>query len=415
MTEPLNRKGVKNIMFFYRCTECRREYKRDSVRYLCPACGSGYRPGQPLAGVLEAVFDYEAIGKRFDKRNPDWSLFSAVAPKHYPSYPVGNTPFFKADRLGEKLGLNNLWIKNDGLNPSGSLKDRASFLVVAEADRLGERRIAAASTGNAASALAAVCAAAGKQSIIFVPKSAPKAKLVQIVLHGAKIILVDGTYDDAFRLSLEYTEKKGGLNRNTAYHPLTIEGKKTAALEIFEQNGFKAPDAIIVPVGDGVIISGVHKGFLDLKRAGLAKKLPRLVCVQAKTSDAIHNYITTGKYRNALKPCTIADSISVSTPSNAHMARRAVVESRGFSLTVSDEEIRSAQALLARTAGVFAEPAASAAAAGLARAARRRLLGKGEQVVLLVTGHGLKDIDAPLSKLKLPKPVPPRLDALKAL
>lgn len=399
--------------FVYWCADCGRTYERDEVRYLCPVCGERYRPGQPLVGVLSAIFDYARIAQRFDKRKPDWSLFSAVEPRFYPNYPVGGTPFFKAQRLGRELGLTDLWIKNDGLNPSGSLKDRASFLVVAEANRAGEDRIVAASTGNAASALAAVCAAAGKQAIIFVPRSAPRAKLVQIVLHGARIVLVDGSYDDAFRLSLEYTDRKGGLNRNTAYHPLTIEGKKTAALEICAQNGFHAPDAVVVPVGDGVIISGVSKGFWDLLQAGVIKRMPKLVCVQAHSSDAIHHYVTTGKYRDARKPCTIADSIAVTAPSNAHMARRAVLDSKGFSLLVSDDEIRNAQALLARATGVFAEPAAAAAAAGLVKAAKGRELGKNDRIVLLVTGHGLKDVDAPLAGIKLPRPVPPVLSAVK--
>ncbi|MDI6739269.1 MAG: threonine synthase [Candidatus Edwardsbacteria bacterium] len=402
-------------MFVYWCRDCGRTYGRDDVRYLCPVCGERYRPGQPLVGVLEAVFDYATIRKSFDKRKPDWSLFSAVEPKYYPDFPVGNTPFIKTNRLGKELGFTDLWIKNDGLNPSGSLKDRASFLVVAEAIRLGENRIVTASTGNAASALAAVCAAAGLEAVIFVPKSAPKAKLVQIALYGATIILVEGAYDDAFKLSLEYTKKRGGLNRNTAYHPLTIEGKKTVAHEICAQNGFQPPDAVLVPVGDGVIIAAVYKGFWDLMQAGVIHKMPRLICVQAARSDAIHHFITTGKYRNAAKPLTIADSISVSAPSNAHMARRAVLESKGFSMTVSDSEIRSAQALLARTTGVFAEPAAAAAAAGLQKIARQKLLAKSEQIVLLVTGHGLKDIETPLARLKLARPVPPRLDAVKGI
>lgn len=382
--------------YIYKCVDCDRTYVRDEVRYLCPACGARYCPGQPLSGVLEAVFDYDKIAHKFDKHRPDWSLFSAVEPRYFPNYPVGNTPLFRAERLGKELGLTNLWLKNDGLNPSGSLKDRASFLVVAEANRLNEQRIVTASTGNAASALAAVCAAAGKKAIIFVPRNAPKAKLVQIVLYGAKIVLVDGTYDDAFRLSLEYTEKKGGLNRNTAYHPLTIEGKKTVAWEIIAQSGFKSPDYIFVPVGDGVIISGVYKGFWDLRQAGLIKRMPKLVCVQARSSDAIHNYIHTGKYRSAVRPATIADSISVSVPSNAHMARRAVTESRGLSVLVGDPEILSAQALLAKTTGIFAEPAAAAAVAGLRRAVKEERIARNAQIVLLITGHGLKDIEAPL-------------------
>lgn len=391
------------IPFLYQCTTCGKTYRRDEVRYLCPACGKNYRPGIPLVGVLSVQFDYAAIKRRFRKQSPDWSLFSAVEPKHYPPYPVGNTPFFPVAALGKAFGYENVWLKNDGLNPSASLKDRASFLVVAEASRLKEPCIVTASTGNAASALAAVCAAApGRQAIIFVPETAPKAKLVQMLLYGARVIPVKGTYDDAFRLSLDYTARKGGLNRNTAYHPLTIEGKKTVGLEIYEQNRCRVPDAIVVPVGDGVIISGVYKAFYDLKAVGLIARLPRLICVQAERSAAIHRYIQSGQYRNARSPNTIADSISVSVPSNAHMARQAVIETRGFSLTVSDREILLGQRTLANKAGVFAEPAAAATVAALAKLRRSELLGRKEQIVLLITGHGLKDVDAAMNRLRMP-------------
>jgi threonine synthase len=385
------------IPFLYQCTSCGKTYRRDEVRYLCPACGQNYRPGIPLVGVLSVQFDYAAIKRRFRKQSPDWSLFSAVEPRHYPPFPVGNTPFFAVAALGKAFGYENVWLKNDGLNPSASLKDRASFLVVAEANRLKEPRIVTASTGNAASALAAVCASApGKRAIIFVPETAPKAKLVQMLLCGAHVIPVKGTYDDAFRLSLEYTARNGGLNRNTAYHPLTIEGKKTVGLEIYAQNRGKVPDVILVPVGDGVIISGVYKAFYDLKAAGLIARLPRLVCVQAERSAAIHRYLQTGAYRDARSPNTIADSISVSVPSNAHMARQAVIETRGFSITVSDKAILLAQRTLAQKTGVFAEPAAAATVAALAKLQRSGLLGKKEQIVLLITGHGLKDVDVAL-------------------
>ncbi|HNW06956.1 MAG TPA: pyridoxal-phosphate dependent enzyme [Verrucomicrobiota bacterium] len=243
------------------------------------------------------------------------------------------------------------------------------------------------------------------------PESAPKAKLVQMVLYGARVIPVRGTYDDAFQLSLEYTAHKGGLNRNTAYHPLTLEGKKTVGLEIYEQNRFKVPDAILVPVGDGVIISGVHKAFLDLKAAGLTARLPRLICVQAERSAAIHHYIRTGKYQNARRPATIADSISVSVPANAHLARRAVQESRGFSLIVTDREIVRGQRTLAEKTGVFAEPAATATVAALRRLQGTDLLGRREQIVLLITGHGLKDVDAAARFLRFPAAAGPRPDA----
>lgn len=400
--------------FTYRCTDCQAVYERDQVRYLCPACGPRYRPGIPLTGVLEAVFDGAAIGAAFDRSRPDWNLFCAVEPEFHPPCPVGHTPLVSAAKLAASLGLERLWVKNDGLNPSGSLKDRASFLVVAEALRIGEKRIVAASTGNAASALAAACAATDREALIFVPEKAPRAKLLQMVLYGAQVVPVQGSYDDAFKLSLDYTAERGGLNRNTAYHPLTIEGKKTAGLEIWAQLGFRVPDAIFVSVGDGVILAGVHKAFVDLQRAGLIDRLPRLMCVQAETSDAIHHYIRTGVYADAANPATRADSISVSCPSNAHWARRAVLESGGRSVLVSDAEILDAQALLARTAGVFTEPAGAAAAAGLAKLqAGPDPLPGDARVVVLATGHGLKDIDAPLSRIQIPAAIEPRLDRVR--
>jgi len=401
--------------FEYRCTDCGRTYSRDEVRYLCPACGPAYHPGIPLLGVLEAIFDYPAIAAAFDRQRPDWSLFCPVEPEFHPPLPVGNTPLAQVDRLGAELGLARLWVKNDGLNPSGSLKDRASFLVAAEAKRLGIDLIVAASTGNAASALAAVCASSGQQALIFVPQTAPKAKLVQMVLYGARVIPVKGTYDDAFRLSLDYTAQRGGLNRNTAYHPLTIEGKKTAALELWAQLGYQAPDAVVVSVGDGVILGGVHKGFVDLKRAGLIERLPRLIGVQAESSDAIHRYVTTGHYADAVNPVTRADSISVTCPSNAHGARRAVLESAGLTLTVTDEQILSAQARLAARTGIFTEPAGAAALAGLAKLqSGPGRLPQDARVVILATGHGLKDVEAPLSRISIPAAIEPTLDAVPA-
>jgi threonine synthase len=395
------------IEFVYQCGTCGKRYRREEVRYLCPSCARDYRPGIPLVGVLTVEFDYAAIRKQFKKAKPDWNLFSAVESKYHPPYAMGWTPFFRSAALGDEFGFSNVWIKNDGLNPSGSLKDRASFLVVAEANRLEEETIVTASTGNAASALAAVCAAAGKRALIFVPESAPKAKLVQMLLYGARVVPVKGSYDDAFRLSLEYTAGKGGLNRNTAYHPLTIEGKKTAGLEVFQQNGWRVPDVIIVPVGDGVILYGIYKAFQDLKSAGLISKLPRLVCAQAEKSAAIHHYITTGKYKNAPHPATIADSISVSIPANAHLARKAVLESNGCSITVSDKEILAGQQTLARKTGVFAEPAAAAAVAALKKIKAAARLGSKEQIVVLITGHGLKDVDAAMSNLRMPAAIEP--------
>jgi len=401
--------------FHYRCSACGKRYERDQVRYLCPDCGRSYRPGMPLRGVLTAEFDYASIGRRFRKASPDWSLFCAVERVFFPPYGMCATPFFRSPALGGAFGLEDVWVKNDALNPSGSLKDRASLLVAAEANRLDEDTIVTASTGNAASSLAAVCAAAGRRAVIFVPRSAPKAKLAQMILHGALVVPVRGTYDDAFRLSLEYTARHGGLNRNTAYHPLTIEGKKTVGLEIWQQNGWRVPFAIIVPTGDGAILGGVFKAFSDLRKAGLITRLPRLVCVQAEKSCAIHRYIATGRYRDAANPATIADSISVSVPSNAHLARAAVLASRGSSLTVSDREILAGQRTLAETSGVFAEPAAAAAAAALGKLRGTGLLKPRDQVVVLVTGHGLKDVDAALGGMRIPEAIAPTAAGLESV
>jgi len=382
-------------MFFkhWKCTQCGQEYGRDEVTYLCPDCAKDYKAGMPLLGVLEAIFDYAAIAERW-KTQPDIELFSAVDPRYYPELPVGNTPFYHSQRLSLAIRQLNVWIKNDSLNPSASLKDRASHLMVAEAIRLKQKQVVTASTGNAAVALAACCAAAGLEAIIFVPKTSPLAKRTQIMVHGAKLIKVDGTYDDAFVQSLQYTAREGVLNRNTGYHPLTIEGKKTVGLEIYIQNDFQVPDWMVVPTGDGVILAGVHKAFVDLHRAGLTDRLPRLLAVQAESSDAITRYFETGVYQDAANPVTCADSIKVKTPSNAHWAVRALKETDGKCITVSDDEIRTAQKLLARTTGIFAEPASSAALAGLIKAIDQHVLCRLDQVVLLVTGHGLKDIGA---------------------
>jgi threonine synthase len=400
--------------FVYQCNECGKRYERDDVRYLCPLCSGDCQPGQPLLGVLSARFDYPAVRKKFRKDRPDWSWFSAVEEQFYPHLPVGDTPFFNIAAWGTDFGFENVWLKNDGLNPSGSLKDRASFLVVAEANRLGEDTIVTASTGNAASALAAVCAAAGRQALIFVPEAAPRAKLVQMILHGATVVPVRGSYDDAFRLSLEYTAKNGGLNRNTGYHPLTIEGKKTVALEIWQQNGWQVPDAILVPVGDGVIISAVQKAFADLRAAKLISRVPRLVCVQAESSAAIHRYVQTGKYQNARRPNTIADSISVSVPSVAHLAREAILESGGFSVTVTDKEILEGQRYLAEKTGVFAEPASAATVAALKKLQNLKSISRKEQIVLLITGHGLKDVASAMKNIRMPVAVAPTLSGVEA-
>ncbi len=378
-------------MQYYECIECGKKYSTEEIHYLCDVCGKDWTPGTPLKGVLKTVLDYEKIKREFNFKQPDWNLFSPVNSKYFPPISIGNTPFFRSDKLSDEFGF-NVSIKFDGCNPSGSLKDRASFLVVAEANRLNRKEVVCASTGNAASALATICASTDIKAKIYVPASAPEAKLIQMKLSGAEVIEVEGTYDDAFKVSIDDTITNGTLNRNTAYHPLTIEGKKTVAFEIYEQNGFKVPDYIVIPVGDGVILSGVAKGFEDLYTVGFINKLPRLVSVQTATSDAINNCIETGVYRDAINPNTIADSISVKAPSNVYMASDYVKQFNGITVNVPEEEILKAQKALFRKSGIFAEPAAAVTYSALD--SLKGVVKADEQVVLLVTGHGLKDIES---------------------
>ncbi|MBW6515922.1 MAG: threonine synthase [Candidatus Cloacimonetes bacterium] len=378
-------------MYFlsYRCTLCQAEYQRSEVQYLCPDCSKDNKKGTPLKGVLEVLFDYQKIAEQW-RIKPNIELFSPIEKRYYPEIPVGNTPFYRTIRLEKYLQRSNIWIKNDALNPSGSLKDRASYLMVAEAKRLGYDTIVTASTGNAASALAAMAAAQGIKAVIFVPANAPQAKIAQIKIHNAQLIEVNGDYDEAFFQSLEYTAQQDGLNRNTAYHPFTVEGKKSAGLEIFVQNGCKVPDWIIIPVGDGVILAGIYKAFIDLQRAKIIDRIPKLLAVQSNSSAAIVNYWQTGEYENAVSPETIADSISVKAPSNAYWARQCLIDSNGYGTTVTDEEILNSQKKLAETTGVYAEPAASATMAGLIKGLEINLFTPDDQIVLLITGHGLK-------------------------
>jgi threonine synthase len=311
----------------------------------------------------------------------------------------------------------NLWIKDDSRNPSGSTKDRASLLVVAKAIEYGIDTLATASTGNAATALAAVAAAAGRRAIVFVPTDAPAAKLVQMLAYGATVIRVEGDYDDAFELCCEACDTFGWYNRNTAVNPFTIEGKKTAALEIAAQLAPDECDVVVVPTGDGVILAGIAKGFSDLARCGLISRVPRLVAVQPVGSAAIVTAVQSGA--ETIEPLaeatSIADSLTVRVPRNATLCLRRIRESGGSAVAVPDRAIVAAIGTLARTAGVFAEPAGAAALAGLDGALEQSLVGRDERVVLLVTGSGLKDVTAATLAVTVPPPIAVDIDAVADL
>ena len=387
--------------------------------YVCPECSQHQLPGGITRGVLEVVIDdlpgaWPAAGMA---TAPFLAAFLPLLDRpRLPHLPIGDTPLVEAPRLRRELGMDRLWLKDDTRNPSGSTKDRASQLVVAKALEYDVDTVATASTGNAATSLAAVAAAAGLRAVVLVPATAPAAKLVQMQSYGATVLPIDGSYDNAFELSLAACARFGWYNRNTAFNPFTIEGKKTAALEIGAALDPDSPDAVIVSAGDGVITAGLAKGFADLERAGLIERRPRLVVVQPEGSAAIATALRTGADDITPVPgaASVADSLTVETPRNGLGCLREVRASGGAGVIVSDDAILAAIPRLASLTGVFAEPAAAAAVAGLESALAEGLVGRDERVVLMITGTGLKDVQAARRALQSPHPIAPTLDAVEA-
>jgi len=372
------------VEFSYRCSECGRRFAIEPDRMLCPDCAAAQGADEPLRGVLEVELSGRAPA--------DWTIASLlpVEPRFFPPVPVGNTPLWAPERLRRELEFPGLFIKDEGLNPTCSLKDRASSLVSAFAARSGIGEIALASSGNAGSSMAGVGAAAGQRVTLFLPRTAPQAKLVQALQYGARLFRVDGSYDDAYELSLAYTRRFGGMSRNTAYNPMTVEGKKTVSLEVVRQLG-RLPDCVFVSVGDGCILAGVYKGFRDLCRLGLADRIPVVYAVQADGAAPLLRAFETGRFRRE-PGCTVADSIAVEVPRGGFLALRRLREHGGRVVRVSDGQILAAQARLSRTAGLFTEPAGAAAFAGFLEA--RPNLPADSLAVVLATGNGLKDIAA---------------------
>lgn len=417
----------------YRCSLCGEEYSPVDVTYTCPKDG----------GNLDVVLDYDAIKNKYQpedllsRTDPSLWRFLPLLPvseledegASTPLHVAGGTPVFKLTSLAENHGLRNLWLKDESRNPTASFKDRASAIVVARAREIGADVVVTASTGNAGAALAGMSAAIGQKAVIFAPKTAPQAKIAQLLIFGAKVILIDGTYDEAFDLAVKAANEFGWYCRNTGYNPFTAEGKKTAAFEIWEwwENTHRlwhdqfgadidhAPLTIFVSVGDGNIISGIHKGFKELFQLGWIARIPRIIGVQATGSAAVANAFHGNT--ETIKPVsskTIADSISVDLPRDGVRAVRAAKETDGTYVNVSDEEILKAIAELGKV-GVFAEPAGAAAYAGLVKGAGSGVVGSEDPILVINTGSGLKDIQTAMSaaSYKAAPIIEPTLNALK--
>jgi threonine synthase len=407
-----------------KCTLCGEEYGTDEVKYVCPKHGDD--------GILDVMFDYDLIAQRV---NPGKMAGDPVRSmwRYMPLLPidaemlthlahgsslssVGWTPLYPAPCLAGQLGLRHLWVKDEGRQPTASLKDRASAVAVVKAHEERYSTVTTASTGNAAAALSGLCAAVEQQNVIFVPRTAPEAKIAQLLAYGSIVLLVDGTYDEAFELCLEVARTFDWYNRNTGYNPYMSEGKKTVIYEVCEQlassearaTSWQAPDVVFVPVGDGCIIGGVHKGLRDLLTLGWIDHMPRIIGVQAEGSAPLVDAWERGLDALEMEPVeahSIADSIVAGLPRDRIKALRAVRETRGAYIRVSDDQILDAIPALARGVGVFAEPAAAAAYAGLVKAVDQGIVEADERVVVLSTGSGLKEIASVMKAVKERPPV----------
>ncbi len=381
---------MKNVISAV-CVKCGAEHEADPNVTTCKKCG----------GMLDIKYDYSYIKSRISREklaerreNTMWrymEFLPVTGESKVNKLRVGWTPFYEVPRLAEQLGIGKLYIKDDGINPTASLKDRASAMAVVKAEEAGVDTIACSSTGNAASSLAGNAAAAGFTTYIFVPERAPKGKVAQLMMFGANVISVKGSYEETFELSARAIERWGWYNRNAAINPFLMEGKKTVALEIAEQMNWEMPDYIAISVGDGCTIGGLWKGLKDLYAAGFIDRLPQIISVQAEGCCPLNHAIQEGKDWEPMEENTLADSIAVGVPRNPDKALNAIRESRGIPVNVSDQEILEAMKLLG-SVGVFAEPAGATGAAGVKKAVEGGLIPKDASVVSVVTGSGLKDV-----------------------
>jgi threonine synthase len=403
-----------------RCITCGREYSPNDVEYTCPECGA-------RRGTLEVIYDYQHLSKAFNRDSlaRDWEnsmwrylpLLPIEDRRFIQPLRVGFTPLYSFPELAREYGLGSLYIKDDGQNPTASYKDRASSVVVIKAQEKGKKVVTAASTGNAASSLAGFSAATKLHTMIFVPRTAPEAKVTQLLIYGAKVFLVNGSYDIAYDLAAEAAEEFGWYNRSAAVNPYLVEGKKTGALELAEQLSWNLPEVVFVGVGDGSVVSGICKGFDELRQLGMIDRVPRVIGVQAEGSapivTAFNSFDGNTVQIKDVDANTVADSICVGKPRDIVKAVKYVHSNGGYFMTVTDEEISKAIANMARRTGVFPEPAGAAPFAGLLKeTSEGRIAGK--KAAVMVTGNGLKDINTARSVSGSAIEIEPSLAAVRA-
>jgi threonine synthase len=388
-----------------RCVACDARHAPDALLYQCPTNGCG--------SPLEVLYGDEVFAQAPRLSGEGVWRYQALLPiPKAVSLGEGGTGLHRCDRLGKILGIPELWIKNEGENPTGSFKDRGMTVGIAMAQSVGSKAVACASTGNTSASMAAYAARAGLAALVLLPAGkVALGKLSQAVAHGARIAQIEGNFDDAMRLVVELSTKERSVYLLNSINAFRLEGQKTLAFEVCEALG-AAPDAMVLPVGNAGNISAIWKGFNEWKRLGKIDRLPRMVGAQAERSAPIVQHL-----KDPAKPCrienpeTIATAIRIGQPVSWRKALAAIRDSGGDAGTVTDEEILDAQQLLARTEGLFVEPASATPIALLRKFAMKDV----RRVVCVTTGHGLKDPDALSKAPVVMQKVKPELDALKRL
>jgi len=397
------------------CINCKTAYSVDEIVYFCKKCGD----------ILEIKFDGNELTEA--AKTSDWKTkplavwrYRSFMPIHETTKLVtlgeGGTGLHRSARLGEELGIKNLYVKNEGENPTGSFKDRGMTVGVTKAVELGVGHVICASTGNTSAALAAYAARAGIKCTVLIPSGKiAYGKLSQAMIHGAKVLQVRGNFDEALEFVLKLAEKHKDIYLLNSINPFRIEGQKSLGYEICEQLNYEAPDRIVIPVGNAGNISAVWKGLTEFYQLGLIKKLPKMTGIQAAGSAPIAQAIkaNSDKIVPIEHPETIATAIRIGAPVSWKKAVNAIRESHGTAETVTDEEILDAQKTLARIEGIFVEPASASSIAGLSKLIKNGTIHKDEKVVCITTGHGLKDPDTAIKQCEKPMEVDAEMSAIE--
>jgi len=396
------------------CIGCGAEYPINEVIYNCERCGD----------LLEVRVDEKALKEKIETE--EWRLRPISVWKYKEFLPVfdetkivtlreGGTPLYRCERLGKELGVENLYVKNEGANPTGSFKDRGMTVGVSKALELGVKAVVCASTGNTSASLAAYAAKAGLPCIVLIPAGkVALGKLAQAMMYGAIVVGVRGNFDVALQMAVS-ASKQVGLYLLNSINPFRIEGQKTAAFEICDQLEWQVPDRVVLPVGNAGNITAYWKGFRELKASGLVEKLPKMVGVQAAGASPIAKAFAANRatIEPVKDPDTVATAIRIGNPVNWKRALNALRGSNGAALTVTDDEIIKAQKLLARKEGIFIEPASAASIAGLKKLVENGEVDVDETIVCIATGHGLKDPEAAVRACEEIIEIEPSLEALE--